>query len=361
MIPPESFRPIGRGAGDNPANRFLNVLAEVDYEQLEFDEEFFRELKRPKTRYVEDSSKSIISENDSPDVPFRYSLNPYRGCLHGCSYCYARPTHEYYGLSAGLDFETTIFVKKKAAVLFRDWLSRPKYECETVMFSGVTDCYQPVERALQLTRQCLLVAQEASQPVALITKNSLMTRDIDVLSELASRRLCRVALSINSLDQSLTRVLEPACSAPDSRLNAVRQLSEAGVPVHVMVAPVIPGLNDSEIPAVLKAVADAGAKSASYIMVRLPLCVEPLFLDWLKTHRPTMAEKVESRLRGIRGGELNQAEFGLRMKGSGVMADQISAMFALHRKRCGLETQLPPLRTDLFRPPRDSHGQGTLF
>lgn len=361
MEPPDSLRPIGRGAADNPANRFLNVLPEADYEQLEFDEEFPRELKRPKTRYVEDSSKSIISENDSPDIPFRYSLNPYRGCLHGCSYCYARPTHEYFGLGAGLDFETTIFVKRRAATLFRDWLARPKYQCETVMFSGVTDCYQPVERALELTRKCLLVSQEAAQPVALITKNALMTRDIDILSELASRTLCRVALSITSLDQSLSRVLEPACSAPDSRLKAVRQLAEAGIPVHVMVAPIIPGLNDSEIPAVLRAAADAGAKSASYIMVRLPLNVEPLFLDWLKTHRPTMADKVESRLRNIRGGELSQSDFGLRMRGTGVMADQISAMFALHRKRAGLVEKLPPLRTDLFRPPKDSHGQGTLF
>lgn len=361
MDPLESTRPVGRGAADNPANRFLAVLSEADYEQLEFDDEFLQELRRPKTRYYEDSSKSIISENDSPDIPFRYSLNPYRGCLHGCSYCYARPSHEYLGLSAGLDFETSIFVKKDAPRLFRDWLARPKYVCDTVMFSGVTDCYQPVERRLELTRGCLLVAQEAAQPVALITKNVLMTRDIDVLSEMASRQLCRVALSINSLDQSLTRVLEPACSAPESRLRAVRELSDAGIPVHVMVAPVIPGLNDSEIPAVLQAVAEAGAKSASFIMVRLPLTVEPLFLDWLKRHRPAMADKIENRLRSIRGGALSQSEFGLRMRGTGPMAEQISALFKLHRRRCGLNEQLPPLRTDLFRPPKDSHGQGTLF
>ncbi len=361
MDPLDSTRPVGRGAADNPANRFLPILSEADYEQLAFDEEFLQELRRPKTRYFEDSSRSIISENDSPDIPFRYSLNPYRGCLHGCSYCYARPSHEYLGLSAGLDFETSIFVKKDAARLFRDWLARPRYVCDTVMFSGVTDCYQPVERKLELTRGCLLVAQEASQPVALITKNVLMTRDIDVLSEMASRQICRVALSINSLDQSLTRVLEPACSAPESRLRAVRELSDAGIPVHVMVAPVIPGLNDSEIPAVLQAVAEAGAKSASFIMVRLPLTVETLFLDWLRLHRPAMADKVENRLRSIRGGALSQSEFGLRMRGTGPMAEQISSLFKLHRRRCGLSEQLPPLRTDLFRPPKDSHGQGTLF
>jgi DNA repair photolyase len=361
MNPSETPRPVGRGSSSNPPNRFLHVLAEADYEQLEFDDEFLRELKRPKTRYMEDSSKSIISENDSPDIPFRYSLNPYRGCLHGCSYCYARPTHEYLGLSAGLDFETTIVVKKNAAVLFRDWLARPKYECEPVMFSGVTDCYQPVERVLQLTRQCLHVAQEADQPVAMITKNALITRDKDVLGDMAAKNLARAAVSITSLDQSLTRVLEPACSAPNARLDAVRQLSASGIPVHVMVAPIIPGLNDSEIPAVLQAASEAGAKSASYILVRLPLNVEPLFLLWLKTHRPSMAEKVESRLRSVRGGQLSQTDFGLRMRGTGVMADQISALFALHLRRAGLDARLPPLSTNLFQPPKDSQGQGTLF
>ncbi|MFN9718172.1 MAG: PA0069 family radical SAM protein [Planctomycetota bacterium] len=361
MDSPESSRPIGRGAAENPANRFLSIWSEADYEQLEFDDEFLAELRRPKTRYYEDDSRSIISENDSPDIPFRYSLNPYRGCLHGCSYCYARPTHEYLGLSAGLDFETTVFVKKNAAGLFRDWLARPGYECESVMFSGVTDCYQPIERTLELTRQCLFVAQEAAQPVALITKNVLMTRDVEVLAEMASRHLCRVALSVNSLDQSLTRVLEPASSAPESRLRAIRELSMAGVPVHVMVAPVIPGLNDHEIPAVLQAVADAGAKSASFIMLRLPLTVEPLFLDWLRRHRPGIADKVEGRLRSIRGGALSQSEFGLRMRGTGQISEQIAAMFRLHRKKCGMTESLPPMRTDLFRPPRDSRGQGTLF
>jgi DNA repair photolyase len=353
--------PVGRGAADNPANRFLPILVEADYEQLEFDKEFLSELERPKTTYLDDTSRTIISENDSPDVPFQYSLNPYRGCLHGCSYCYARPSHEYLGFSAGLDFETTILVKRNAASLFRDWLNRPKYECQGVMLSGVTDCYQPIERKLRITQQCIEVASEARQPISIITKNSLITRDIDLLRELAEQGLCRAAISINSLDQSLTKRLEPACTAPAGRLEAISSLSSAGIQVHAMIAPIIPGINDHEIPSVLKAVAEAGAKSAGFIMVRLPLTVEAVFLDWLKRHQPTHAAKVESRLRAVREGKLNQSEFGLRMRGTGPIADQISALFHVHRKRCGLTETLPALRTDLFRPPRTSGGQQHLF
>lgn len=353
--------PIGRGAAENPANRFLPIFVEDDFEQLEFDTEFLSGLERPKTRYFDDTSKSIISENNSPDIPFRYSLNPYRGCLHGCSYCYARPTHEYLGLSAGLDFETRIFVKRHAARLFRDWLARPSYRCEPVMLSGVTDCYQPVERLLQITRQCLEVALESRQPVSLISKNALMIRDIDLLAELASMDLCKVAFSLNSLDQSMTKFLEPACTAPAGRLEAIRKLALAGIPVHVMVAPVIPGLNDNEMPTVLKAVAEAGARSASYIMLRLPLAVESIFMTWIQRHRPTHAEKIRSRLRLVREGKLSQSEFGQRMRGTGPMADQISALFRLNRKRCGLDETLPPARTDLFRPPTTSSGQQHLF
>ena len=353
--------PVGRGAADNPANRFLTVIHEADFEQLEFDDEFLQQLERPATRYFDDSSKSVISENDSPDIPFRFSLNPYRGCLHGCSYCYARPTHEYLGLSAGLDFETKIFVKRNAPTLFRDWLARPKYKCEPVMLSGVTDCYQPIERKLQITRQCLEVALEARQPMSLITKNALVTRDIDLLSELASMNLCKVAISINSLDQGLTKVLEPACTAPAARLEAIRKLAEAGIPVHVMVAPIIPGLNDNEMSAVLNAAKAAGAKSASYILVRLPLTVETIFIDWIKRHRPTHADKIESRLRAVREGKLSQSKFRIRMRGTGPIADQILALFSLFRQRCGLDATLPACRIDLFKPPRNSSGQGCLF
>jgi len=359
--PPQPVFPVGRGASHNPANRFLPIVHEPNLQELEFDEEFLSQLERPATRYFDDNSKTIISENDSPDIPFRYSLNPYRGCLHGCSYCYARPTHEYLGLSAGLDFETSIFVKRNAPQLLRDWLARPSWQCEPLMLSGVTDCYQPVERKLMITRQCLEVAREARQPMSLITKNALITRDTDLLSELASQDLCKVAISLSSLDQSLTKVLEPACTAPAGRLAAIRTLADAGIPVHVMVAPVIPGLNDTEMPTILKAVADAGARSAGYIMVRLPMAVETIFIDWLRQHRPTHADKIESRLRSVRNGQLSQSDFHLRMRGTGPIAEQISALFKLSRKRCGLSDKLPPSRTDLFRPPKTSSGQMHLF
>jgi DNA repair photolyase len=353
--------PIGRGAAGNPANRFLPVIREADHEQLQFDEEFLSDLRRPRTEYIRDSAKSIVSENDSPDIPFRYSLNPYRGCLHGCSYCYARPTHEYLGLSAGLDFETKIFYREDAPRLFRHWLARPAWVCESIMLSGVTDCYQPVERELRITRGCLEVAAKARQPISLITKNALIIRDLDLLSEMAGQGLCRVAISLSTLDQELTKVLEPACSAPAARLEAVRRLSEAGVPVHLMAAPLIPGLTDSDFPEVLQRAAAAGARSAGYIMVRLPLTVEPVFLDWMQRHRPDHVQKVRSRLQSIRGGRLSQSEFHVRMRGTGIFAEQISGLFRLNRLKNGLSEHLPALRTDLFRPPADAAGQGTLF
>jgi DNA repair photolyase len=358
---PDQTRPVGRGSSENPANRFLSVHREPDYEHLADDEEFLKELRRPRTQYFRDSARTIISENDSPDVPFRYSLNPYRGCLHGCSYCYARPTHEYLGLSAGLDFETKIFYRDDAPRLFRDWLNRPAWQCETIMLSGVTDCYQPVERDLRITRGCLEVALEARQPVSLITKNALILRDLDLLSKLAEQHLCRVAISLSTLDQSLTRVLEPACSSPAARLEAIRGLSESGVPVHLMTAPLIPGLTDVDFPEVLRLAATAGARSAGYILVRLPLTVEPVFLEWLQRHRPDQQQKVQSRLRSIRGGKLSQSEFHVRMRGEGVFAEQIAALFRLNRRKNGLSEQLSPLRTDLFRPPADSAGQRSLF
>jgi DNA repair photolyase len=359
--PPDFRPPRGRGAASNPDNRFLTVLHEKDFEQLQFDDEFLKSQERPNTQYFHDTSQSIISENNSPDIPFRYSLNPYRGCLHGCSYCYARPTHEYLGLSAGLDFETRIFVKPAAPSLFRDWLTRPAWKCEAIMLSGVTDCYQPVERKLQVTRQCLQVALEARQPVSVITKNALISRDTDVLGPLAELQLCRVAISLSSLDQSLTKLVEPACSAPASRLQAIRTLTAAGIPVHLMVAPVIPGLNDSEIPAVLNAAAEAGARSASFIIVRLPLTVEPVFLEWLNRHFPDAASRVLNRIRATRDGQLNQSQFHQRMRGSGIYAEQIAKLFQIHRKRCQLDQQLPPSRTDLFRTPKSTSGQQFLF
>lgn len=353
--------PTGRGTGLTPANRLTGRELTIDPTHLEFDEDAQHQHQRPATRYFDDASRSVISENDSPDIPFRYSLNPYRGCLHGCSYCYARTSHEYLGLNAGLDFETTIFVKKNAAELFRTWLCRSQYQPERVLMSGITDCYQPVERTLKITRECLLVANEASQPVSIITKNKLVTRDIDVLSEMAKRQLCNVAVSINSLDQSLTKMMEPACSAPRSRLDAVHQLSAAGIPVHVMVSPVVPGLNDHEIPTVLKEAATAGAKSAEYLMLRLPHAVQNIFTDWLTNRCPNKLDVVLSRLRSVRNGELSSSKFGERMRGSGPMAEQIRQLFQVTAKKHRLSNSIAPLRTDLFTPPAQANGQLRLF
>ena len=252
--------PFGRGSHLHPPNRFTLIQYEDDFEHLQHDPEAVSELKKPKTEYFTDRARSIVSENDSPDIPFRYSVNPYRGCLHGCAYCYARPYHEYLGLNAGLDFETKIFVKEDAPSLFRDFLARETWRPEPIILSGVTDCYQPAERDFRLTRGCLEVAVEVRQPLGLITKNALILRDLDLLRDLAADNLVHVTLSITSLDAALARVLEPRTSTPTARLHAVTALAEAGVPVRVFVAPVIPGLTDSEMPAILAAAKAAGAR-----------------------------------------------------------------------------------------------------
>ncbi|MCA9018317.1 MAG: PA0069 family radical SAM protein, partial [Planctomycetaceae bacterium] len=299
--------------------------------------------------------------NTSPDIPSRYSINPYRGCAHACSYCYARPSHEYLGLDAGLDFETRIVVKHNAAQLFRDFLSNRKWKPEPITFSGVTDCYQPVERELRITRQCLEVALECRQPVNIITKNALVLRDLEILKQLAARNLVHVFLSITSLNPELARDMEPRTSIPAARLRAVRMLSESGVPVGVMTAPVIPGLNDSEIPGLLSAAKEAGAISASYILLRLPLTVEPVFIEWLQRVLPAKADMILGRIRETRDGQMNSAAFGERMRGTGIIAEQIRNMFHLFRQRNLLEARLPPLNCDLFRPPADRSGQLRLF
>ncbi len=351
----------GRGAQINPPNRFESVRRVSDLDQLDPDDEYFEQLRSVPTEYFPDESRSIISENDSPDIPFRYSLNPYRGCAHGCSYCYARPTHEYLGLSAGLDFESKIFVKERAPQLLRDWLSRDAWSPEQIVFSGATDCYQPAERDYRLTRQCLEVAAEARQPVGVITKNALVARDIDVLSDLARDNLVVVNLSVTTLDRSLCRSLEPRTSSPEARLRTARELARASIPVNVMVAPVIPGLTDSEVPAILQAAAEAGARSASYTLLRLPLAVEPIFLDWLERNRPDEKPRVESRLRSCRGGELSESGFGQRMSGSGEIASQIAQTFRVFTRKFGLDRQYPELNTQHFRPPKSSSGQLRLF
>lgn len=351
----------GRGSQIDPPNRFGQSYAVPDLEHVEHDAEYLEDLRNLKTEYFPDTSKSIVSENDSPDVPFRYSLNPYRGCLHGCSYCYARPTHEYLGLSAGLDFETKIFFKPDAPKLFRDWLNRPNWQPETVVLSGVTDCYQPIEREHRITRGCLEVALEARVPIGIVTKNALVTRDIDILREMAQLGLVRVGLSVTSLDQELTRILEPRTSSPEARLRAMRELSAAGIPTVVMASPIIPGLNDSELPAILKAASEAGAGYASYILLRLPMTVQPVFLEWLDRCLPSKRELVESRVRATREGQLSNSEFGRRMRGSGPIAEQIDQTFKVFAKRYGLDRRYEPLDASQFRPPKPSSGQLRLF
>jgi DNA repair photolyase len=351
----------GRGSQIDPPNRFGGPRHVPDLEQVEHDEEYLAGLHDRPTEYLPDFSRTIVTENDSPDVGFRYSVNPYRGCSHGCSYCYARPTHEYLGLNAGLDFETKIFYKEAAAGLFREFLSRKKWIPEAVTLSGVTDPYQPAEAKFLLTRRLLEVAAEAFQPISLITKNALILRDLDLLRRMASADLVHVNMSVTTLDAGLARSMEPRTSTPAARLAAVKALREAGVPVRVLMAPIIPGLNDSEIPAVLAAAKEAGARDVGYTMLRLPWTVAPVFLEWLRRTQPLRAARVESRIRAVRGGKLNDSEFGSRMSGGGEIARQISDLFRVFAKKYGLDKGLPAYDCTRFRPPMDKHGQRSLF
>lgn len=347
----------GRGALENPANRFdrLHVAVEVDDLQPELDAR--GEVSVP-TEYFRDSTRSVISHNDSPDIPFTSSLNPYRGCEHGCIYCYARPYHEYLGLSSGLDFETRLFVKTDAPALLRAELMRKSWTPSTLALSGVTDPYQPVERTLQITRGCLQVLAEFRNPVGVITKNALVTRDIDVLADLAQSNAADVALSITTLDEDLRRIMEPRASTPERRLEAVARLNDAGVPAGVMVAPIIPGLNDHEIPKVLARAAEAGARFAGYTMVRLPHAVAPLFEAWLARHFPDRQRKILDRIRDIRDGRLNDPNFGSRMRGAGPFAELVAEVFSKARDRVGIPRRGPGLSTADFRRPTN---QPSLF
>jgi DNA repair photolyase len=337
--------PHGRGAAGNPPNRFEQI-------RFERDEDWDpAEDASPKTQFLRDLSQTIITYNDSPDIPFNASINAYRGCEHGCSYCYARPYHEYLGFSAGLDFESKIMVKENAPELLRRELSSTKWRPQELAMSGVTDCYQPIERKLQLTRRCLAVLAEFRNPVTIITKNFLVTRDLDLLRELAAHNAVQVNLSINSLDSDLARKLEPRASAPRQRLAAVTALAQAGVPVGVLVAPVIPALNDHEIPSVVAAAKAAGAGWAGTEILRLPLTVAPVFQEWLERTVPGRKEKILGRIRAIRGGKLNDPRFGSRMHGEGIFADQISQMFHVACRRVGLAEGGPDLSTTAFRRP----------
>jgi DNA repair photolyase len=336
----------GRGASENPAHRFTD-------EYLEYDvDETTGALKRPGTKILTNHTKEIISTNNSPDIGFDVSLNPYRGCEHGCAYCYARPTHEFLGMSPGLDFETKIVAKYDAPVLLREKLASKSWKPQTLVMSGVTDPYQPIEKELKITRKCIEVLAECNHPLVIITKNYGVTRDIDLLQKLACVNAVRVVLSITSLDKELIGTLEPRTSRPGKRLQAVRELTDAGIPVHVNIAPIIPGLTDDEIVPIMEAVKEHGAQSVSYTILRLPYSVKDLFLKWLADHQPNRKQKVINKLKSLKNGRLNRSEFGERFRGEGAYGEQIRQLMEIHKKRLGLDSNREPLNCSAFRRPQ---------
>jgi DNA repair photolyase len=349
----------GRGALENPVGRFEPLQVEMDAEAAPEKDEDGNDIqpRQIKTQVFHDKSRTIISTNDSPDIGMEATLNPYRGCEHGCIYCFARPTHEYLGMSAGLDFETKILAKPAAPKLLAEKLQSSQWQPKVIFLSGVTDPYQPIERKLKITRGCLEVLADFMNPVSFITKNHLVTRDIDILSRMAEKQAASVNVSITTLDRMLARNMEPRASTPGLRLKAVETLAKAGIPVNVMIGPVLPGLNDHEIPNILKSAAEAGAGSAGYTMLRLPYGVKDLFQTWVHEHYPDRAEKILNRIRSVRDGKLYNGEFGTRMRGEGFFAEQIAQLFDISRKRYGL-TKRQPLSTASFnRHARDAQLQ----
>jgi len=346
------YKNTGRGAQSNFTARYNAHQTEADLESYGwFDPEEEKSLLT--TKFFEDTSQTIVNSNDSPDIGFTYSINPYRGCEHGCIYCYARPTHEYLNLSPGLDFESKIFVKYSAPELLRKKLLTKSWVGETIFFSGITDCYQPAERKFQLTRSCLQVLLEFRNPVAMITKNQLICRDIDILKQMAEYNGAVVYLSVTSLNPEVTRILEPRTSLPHARLKAIEELAKAGIPVGVNVAPVIPGLTDHEMPSILKAAAEAGAKYAGYTPVRLPSTVAPLFEEWLNVHHPDRKNKIITAIRSMRDGKLNDPNFGSRMQGTGPRADLLSETFHLFSKKYNFNNKFFSLSNESFRKVTD--------
>ncbi len=339
----------GRGAGYNPPNRFeeLSVGPPPDDIAQYFEEPDIGQ-KVP-TAYYLDNTRTILSKNDSPDLGFQFSINPYRGCEHGCIYCYARPSHEYLGFSSGVDFETKILVKLHAARLLEEEFQKPSWEPQSIMVSGNTDCYQPVERKLEITRQCLQTFLKYRNPLSMITKNALVQRDIDLLRELASLNLVCIVMSVTTLDNQLARIMEPRTSAPHKRLETIEMLAKNGIPVGVNASPIIPGLNDLEIPSILRAAAERGATSAGHTIVRLSYSIKDLFLDWLKRNLPDKAPKIINRIRDVRGGKLTDSDFGSRMSGEGVYADSIHQLFDSSCRRYHLNERRLELRTDRFK------------
>ncbi len=342
---PNPTIPRGRGAADNPRNRFFQLHVLPDPQSPDCDD------PGPTTVFFSDTTRKIIATNDSPDIPFEASINPYRGCEHGCVYCFARPTHEYLGFSAGLDFESKIVVKRNAPELLRAELAGPKWEPKLLQLSGVTDCYQPIERRLKLTRRCLEVLAEFGNPVSVLTKSHLVTRDIDVLKILAAKQAVAVLLSITTLDSELAMKMEPRAASPARRLDAIRLLAEAAIPVGVMVAPVIPGLTDQEMPAILTAAAQAGAAFAGYQSLRLPFAVKVLFQNWLDQHFPDRQRKILNRIREGRQGKLNDPNFASRFRPTGIWADQLKRLFELAKRKAGITGHFPSLSTASFRKP----------
>lgn len=355
LVTPDRRR--GRGARSNASGRFE---AEV---RSAYDDgwESLAGLEALKTEVKDEAARSIITRNDSPDISFDQSINPYRGCEHGCIYCYARPTHCYLGHSAGLDFETKLYAKPNAAALLESELSRPRYVVKTIALGTNTDPYQPIERERGITRSILEVLERTGHPVGIVTKSGLVVRDIDILSRMAAKGLAKVAISVTALDRRLSRAMEPRAAAPEKRLEALSALHQAGVPAAVMVAPVVPALNDAGIERILEAARGAGAAEAGYVLLRLPNEIKELFREWLVEEFPDRADRVIHLMQSMHGGRDYRAEFGLRQKGSGPYAQQISARFRLALKRLGYNEARVALRTDLFKRPQAKGSQLTFF
>ncbi len=347
----------GRGAALNKSGRFEPVA----YESFDDGWDSLEDLPPLKTRVQEERARTIITRNESPDISFDRSINPYRGCEHGCIYCFARPSHAFMGLSPGLDFETKLFAKPNAAQLLERELSKPGYVPRVIAIGTNTDPYQPLERGYKLMREILEVLDNCSHPVAIVTKSALVTRDIDILSRMAERNLVKVALSVTTLDRKLCRAMEPRASAPHKRLAAVRALNAAGIPASVMMAPIIPALTDCEIEKLLEEAAEHGAREAAYILLRLPLEVSELFRDWLLRERPDRYRHVMSLIRSMRGGKDYDARWGERMRGRGPYADQIAKRFSLAAKRFGLNLRRKKLNIDDFVQPQKGGVQLSLF
>lgn len=350
-------RAIGRGARDNAPGRFEQHDRAFEPDGWDIEEE-----ARPlRTQVGRERARRIISYNRSPDLPFDRSINPYRGCEHGCIYCFARPTHAWLGLSAGLDFETRLIARPEAAQVLDAELRKPRYSVAPIAIGTNTDPYQPIEKTHGIMRDCLRVLSAFNHPVAVVTKGALIERDIDILSDMAADGLVRVGISITTLDAEVSRRMEPRVPAPARRLQTIAKLAEAGIPVRVMVSPVVPGLTCHEMEPILTAARDAGACAASWIMLRLPLEVSPLFQDWLSEHYPDCASRVMGHVRDMHGGQEYASDWGRRMRGEGPYAQMIARRFEVATRRLGLNTAQSTLRCDLFRPPARAGDQMTLF